>query len=56
MKRDFKIKIENYDLAKFVLENLGYKVELKTLEGFIKDSGVVTPVPITDHYVLSVRK
>jgi hypothetical protein len=50
-----KIKIENYALAKYILEKLGYNVELKNLHGFIKEAGVVTPVRIHDHFVLVVK-
>ena len=51
-----KIKVEDYGLAKFVLEKLGYEVELKDLHDFIKDSGIITPVPVYDHFVLLVRR
>ena len=51
-----KIKIENYALAKIILGKLGYSVELKDLCEFIKDSGIITPVEIHDHYVLVVTR
>jgi hypothetical protein len=47
-----KIKIENYALAKYILEKLGYYVVLKNLHEFIKEAGIVTPVKIHDHFVL----
>jgi hypothetical protein len=50
-----KIKIENYSLAKYILEKLGYSVELKNLYEFIKEAGIATPVEIHDHFVLAVR-
>jgi len=50
-----KIKIENYALAKYILEKLGYNVELKNLHDFIKEAGIVTPVEIHDHFVLIVK-
>jgi len=51
-----KIKVENYSLAKFVLEKLGFNVELKNLHEFIKEAGIKTPVKIYDHFVLVVKK
>jgi len=51
-----KIKIENYDLAKYILEKLGYNMELKNLHQFVKEAGIVTPVKIYDHFVLTVKK
>ena len=51
-----KIKIENYALAKFILEKLGYTVGLKSVCEFIKDTGIITPVPIHDHFVLTIKK
>lgn len=51
-----KIKIENYALAKFILKKLGYKVELQDVCEFIKKVGIITPVPIYDHFVLSVMR
>lgn len=50
-----RIKIENYTLAKFILEKLGFNVELNNLHDFIKDAGVVTPIEIFDHFVLIVK-
>ncbi len=50
-----KIKVENYTLAKYILEKLGYSVELKNLHEFIKEAGIVTPVKIHDHFVLAVK-
>jgi len=51
-----KIKIEDYGVAKSVLEELGYNVELKNLYEFIKEAGIKTPVNIYDHFVLLVKK
>lgn len=51
-----KIKIENYALAKFILEKLGYEVELLDVCEFIKKTGIITPVPIHDHFVFSVMR
>jgi hypothetical protein len=50
-----KIKIENYALAKYILEKLGYSVELKNLHEFIKEARIITPVKIHDHFVLAVK-
>ena len=50
-----KIKIENYALAKYILEKLGYGVELKNLHEFIKEAGIATPVKIHDHFVLAIK-
>jgi len=50
-----KIKIENYALAKYILEKLDFYIELKNLYEFIKEAGIVTPVKIHDHFVLVVR-
>jgi len=50
-----KIKIENYALAKYILEKLGYSAELKNLHEFIKEAGIITPVKIHDHFVLAIK-
>jgi len=50
-----KIKVENYDLAKYILEKLGFSVRLYNLHDFIKKTGIETPVDIFDHFVLLVR-
>ena len=50
-----KIKIENYALAKYILEKLGYTVMLKNLHQFTKEAGIVTPVKIHDHFILAVK-
>ena len=50
-----KIKVENYALTKYILEKLSYSVELKNLQEFIKEAGIVTPVKIHDHFVLVVK-
>lgn len=50
-----KIKVENYALAKYILEKLGYAVELRNLHEFIREAGIVTPVRIHDHFVFAVK-
>jgi len=50
-----KIKIENYALAKYILEKLGFYVRLKNLHDFIKEAGIAIPVKIYDHFVLAVQ-
>ncbi len=50
-----KIKIENYALAKYILEKLKFNVELKSLHEFIKEAKIITPVKIQDHFVLTVK-
>jgi hypothetical protein len=51
-----KIKVENWKLAKYILEKLGFYVELKNLYEFIEKAKIITPVKIYDHFVLSVKK
>jgi len=49
------MKIENYALVKYILEKLGFIVELNNLHEFIKEAGIATPVKIHDHFVLTVK-
>jgi len=50
-----RIKIENYALAKYILEKLGFDVELKSVHDFIEEAGVITPIDIYDHFVITVK-
>lgn len=51
-----KFKIEDYGLAKVILEEKGYKVDLMYLEEFLKKNGQKIPFPLSDHVFLIVRK
>lgn len=51
-----RIKVEDYSIVEYILENLGYKVTLRNLHDFIADSGIETPVEIYDHAVLIVER
>lgn len=51
-----KIKVENYALAQYILEKLGFHEEIKSVYEFIKEAGIITPVEIHDHFILSIKK
>ncbi len=51
-----KFKVEDYGLAKKILETLRYKVELETVEQFIKNSGYKIPLEVKDHWIMIVRR
>ena len=51
-----KFKLEDYGLAREVLETKGFKVELETVEDFVKDSGYQIPLAVKDHWIMVVKK
>jgi hypothetical protein len=51
-----KFKIEDYGLAKLILEKKGFKVELDTVEDFIRNSGYEIPLHIRDHLIIVITK
>jgi len=51
-----KFKVEDYGLAKKILEKKGYRVELVTVEEFIAKSGQEIPLRVVDHLVMVVKR
>jgi hypothetical protein len=50
-----KFKVEDYGLAKVILESYGFDVELVTVEDFIKNSGYEVPLSVKDHWMMTIR-
>lgn len=51
-----KAKIEDYGIAKVILEMEGFKVDLKNVMDFVEEMGEITPINVTDHQVMVVSK
>lgn len=51
-----KFKVEDYGLAKIILESEGFSVELETVEDFIENAGYEIPLEVKDHFILSIRE
>ncbi len=51
-----KFKVEDYGLAKIILESKKYDVELVTVEDFINNSGYEIPLAVKDHWIMTVTK
>ena len=51
-----KFKLEDYGLAREVLESEGFKVELETVEDFVKNSGYQIPLVVKDHWIMIVKR
>lgn len=49
-----KFKVEDYGLAKIILETKGFNVELESVEDFIKNSGYEIPLEVKDHFVMVI--
>jgi len=51
-----KFKIEDYGLAKIILEKRGFRVTLATVEDFVKRAGYEIPLSVKDHLIMKVQK
>ncbi|MCH7641166.1 hypothetical protein IID22_03145 [Patescibacteria group bacterium] len=50
-----KFKVEDYGLAKIILESEGFNVELESVEDFIKNSGYEIPLEVKDHFLMVIK-
>jgi hypothetical protein len=50
-----KCKIEDYGLAQSILEKQGFNVELKNIMDFVEEADQITPINVTDHFIMSIK-
>lgn len=51
-----KFKVEDYGLAKKILEKERFSVRLETVEDFVKNSGYEIPLKVKDHWIMVISK
>lgn len=51
-----KFKVEDYGIAQIILESVGFKVEVETVEDFIAKSGYEIPLRVKDHLIMIVKR